>query len=52
MPEVVDAVCGMTFDEETADELGAVVVEHAGKKRYFCCETCAAEFRSAPDKFA
>lgn len=51
MPEVTDAVCGVTFDEESAEEMGAVVVEHGGKRHYFCCETCAADFRAAPEKY-
>jgi YHS domain-containing protein len=27
------------------------VVEHAGKKYYFCCEGCAKQFRQQPEKF-
>lgn len=52
MPEVRDVVCGVTFEEETAEELGAVRLEDAsGVSHWFCCTTCADEFRQAPGKF-
>lgn len=51
MSEVQDPVCGMSFDEETAADLGATHVEHGGKRYWFCCPTCEQEFRQQPAKF-
>lgn len=51
MTEVADPVCGMTFEEETAADLGATHVEHQGKRYWFCCPACEAEFRRAPERF-
>lgn len=51
MPEVTDAVCGMTFDEETAEELGATSAVHLGKRYWFCCPECEREFRANPEHY-
>ncbi len=51
MPDVTDPVCGVTFDEESAAEMGAVIVDHEGARHHFCCETCAAEFRADPARY-
>lgn len=50
--EVTDPVCGMTFDESSAIELGACMSEHEGRRFWFCCPSCQAEFRADPAKFA
>ncbi|MGH7839593.1 MAG: heavy metal-binding domain-containing protein, partial [Candidatus Binataceae bacterium] len=42
-----DPVCGMNVDPLRA----RAIVEHGGKKFYFCCEGCAAKFRAAPVKY-
>src|SRR5262245_42820458 len=42
-----DPVCGMTVDPATAQ----AVVEHAGKRYYFCCPGCARKFQLAPDQY-
>src|SRR5215467_8185525 len=42
-----DPVCGMTVDPATAQ----AVVEHAGKRYYFCCPGCAQKFQVAPDQY-
>lgn len=51
MPEVVDPVCGVAFDEETAEALGACRVEHGGRTRWFCCPTCQREFLADPAQY-
>lgn len=51
MTEVTDPVCGMQFDAETAEDLGATILEHEGEKRYFCCPTCADEFQKDPARY-
>ena len=51
MAEVTDAVCGMTFDEETADEMGAFKVVRDGKTHWFCSSTCQDAFVKHPTKF-
>ncbi len=43
---VVDPVCGMTVDPSAA-----VSFEHAGEKRYFCCEGCHDAFAASPDRY-
>lgn len=43
---VVDPVCGMTVDPETA----AASVEHDGEAYYFCCEGCADAFVEQPEE--
>ena len=50
--QVRDVVCGMVFEEETALEMGASRVEHAGRAYYFCCAVCAEDFRRDPDHYA
>lgn len=52
MAEVTDPVCGMTFEEETASDLGATSVEHNGRRVWFCCPHCEAEFQRAPERFS
>src|SRR5262249_46684045 len=42
-----DPVCGMTVDPATAQ----AVVEHAGKRYYFCCPGCAKKFQLTPDQY-
>ena len=42
-----DPVCGMAVDPQRAK--GSV--EHAGKRYYFCCSSCAEKFRAAADKY-
>ena len=46
MAEVTDPVCGMTFDEESALDLGASFLEVDGKRVWFCCPTCEKEYRA------
>lgn len=52
MADVRDPVCGMEFPEEGAEELGACVLVHRGRKLYFCCPTCEAEFRADPARYS
>jgi Cu+-exporting ATPase len=42
---VVDPVCGMTVERETA----AGAWEHRGETYYFCSVACLERFRSDPD---
>lgn len=51
MPDVTDAVCGMSFPEESAEELGALHCVHNGKTRWFCCATCQKEFLADPERY-
>lgn len=51
MAELTDAVCGMTFPEEGAEELGALKVEHLGRTHWFCSPTCERAFRADPEKY-
>lgn len=51
MTDVTDPVCGMVFEEETAEELGATKAEHKGKRYWFCSPTCEHEFKAEPEKF-
>jgi len=44
---MVDPVCGMTVDRETA----AGAWEHRGETYYFCSVGCLERFRSDPDHF-
>lgn len=46
-PRAKDHVCGMQVDPSKA----AGVVEHAGKKYFFCSKRCAERFEKEPDKF-
>lgn len=50
--ETTDPVCGMAFDEEGAEELGATCIVHAGKRYWFCCPTCEEQFRADPARYA
>ncbi|HWH07857.1 MAG TPA: YHS domain-containing protein [Candidatus Thermoplasmatota archaeon] len=52
MPDVTDAVCGATFPEETAEEMGAFKVVHGGKAHWFCSSTCRDAFEKHPERFA
>lgn len=52
MTDVEDPVCGMCIELETAEELGATILEHEGEQKVFCCPTCADEFRKDPAKYA
>lgn len=49
--EVTDAVCGVTFDEETAEEMGAFRVVHEGRTHWFCSSTCRDEFVKRPAQY-
>lgn len=51
MGDVTDAVCGMTFPEETAEEMGAFKVVHKGKTHWFCSSTCRDAFVKHPERF-
>jgi P-type Cu+ transporter len=42
-----DPVCGMDVDPAAARN----VLEHGGKKYYFCCPSCLEKFRAAPEKY-
>ena len=42
---VVDPVCGMTVDPETAAS-----VDHEGETYYLCCEGCAGAFEDRPEE--
>jgi Cu+-exporting ATPase len=42
-----DPVCGMNVNPATAKH----VLEHAGKKYYFCCGGCAEKFQSNPQQY-
>ena len=42
-----DPVCGMTVNPATAKH----VYEHAGKKYYFCCASCAEKFKANPEGY-
>ena len=52
MSEVACAVCGATFEEEGALELGASKLERAGRTDWFCAPYCEQEFLAAPEKHA
>jgi P-type Cu+ transporter len=43
-----DPVCGMVVDPSKA----AASVAYQGATFYFCCQGCAAKFRTAPEKYA
>lgn len=51
LTEVTDPVCGMTFPEEGAEELGALHAEHEGKRVWFCSPTCEREFLADPSRY-
>jgi xanthine dehydrogenase accessory factor len=44
MVEVTDPVCGMTFEEGTAEEMGAFKVARGGRTHWFCSSVCRDEF--------
>ncbi|MDI3297999.1 MAG: YHS domain-containing protein [Bacillota bacterium] len=48
MAAVRDPVCGMEFEEETALEMGAEVIEHQGRRFYFCSPACRRAFETEP----
>lgn len=50
--DVEDAVCGMTFPEESAEELGAFKVVRAGRTHWFCSSTCKETFEKHPERYA
>lgn len=52
MTDVEDPVCGMVFEEETAEEMGAFKVVHKGKTRWLCSSACRDAFAKHPDKYA
>ena len=52
MSDVTDAVCGMTFPEETAEEMGAFKVVHKGRTHWFCSSTCRDAFAERPERFS
>ena len=45
--KVIDPVCGMDLDPETAD----AKTEYSGQTYYFCSEVCKEEFESDPDGY-
>lgn len=47
----IDPVCGMEIDEATAEDLGAEVVEHGGRRYYFCSPYCRDAFLRAPERY-
>lgn len=47
---VIDPVCGMTVDPETARAAG-LSAEHAGQTYHFCGKGCLLEFRDDPEKY-
>ena len=49
--EITDPVCGMTFPEEGAEELGALKVVHKGRTHWFCSPTCERDFKADPDRY-
>jgi YHS domain-containing protein len=49
--EVACAVCGVAFEEEGAVDMGASFLDLKGKRFWFCCPPCEAEFRAAPGKY-
>lgn len=46
LTKVVDPVCGMEIDRETA-----IVVEHAGRSHHFCDVACAETFMDEPERW-
>jgi len=44
--KVVDPVCGMEIDRETA-----IIVEHAGTSHHFCDVACAETFTDDPERW-
>ena len=46
MPECACAACRLTFEEEGALDMGASFVERDGKKVWFCCPPCEAEWKA------
>jgi Cu+-exporting ATPase len=52
MADATDPVCGMTFPEETAEEMGAFKVVHKGRTHWLCSSTCKETFEKHPDKYA
>lgn len=44
--KVVDPVCGMEIDHETA-----IIVEHAGTSHHFCDIACAETFTDEPERW-
>lgn len=44
---VIDPVCGMTIHEDQA----AAVVEHEGRKIFFCAQVCKERFEQDPSEF-
>lgn len=46
-----DPVCGMDIDEETAEEMGAEIVEHEDARYYFCSKTCRDLFLRDPERY-
>ena len=51
MTDVTDAVCGMQFPEESAEELGASKSVHKGKTFWFCSPTCKHDFDADPERY-
>ncbi len=45
---VMDPVCGMTVDSDTAKHK----LEHAGRTYYFCCAQCLEKFRTTPGRYS
>lgn len=45
-PEACCATCQTTFEEEGALEMGASFLDVDGKRNWFCCPHCEAEFRA------
>ena len=47
MSQVVDPVCGMTLDHETA----TAQATHGSEQVYFCSEACRSAFLADPDSY-
>lgn len=50
MGEVACAACGLPFEEEGALEMGASFLDRDGRRSWFCCPPCEAEFRARHEK--
>ena len=46
MPDVIDLVCGMTIDRDTARARS----QYEGRTFYFCSDACKRQFDAAPER--